>query len=76
MPPPTEEDLAYLKKVGALPSFMSLDSLRWIDSVSDKNLDDEGLAHVARLYDLEWLSLGREAGSEQTITDAGLAHLE
>jgi tetratricopeptide (TPR) repeat protein len=68
LPQPTEEDLAYLKKAGVVLAWADLGFLTTQDSVLDSRLDDEGMKHIARLYEVERLSL-------RGITDAGLAHI-
>ena len=68
-PRPSAEDLAYLKKVGAVPADFDLDDLATAKGLDDVPLDDEGLAHAARLYDIETLKAAPEA------TDRGLARL-
>ncbi len=70
MPGPSEDDLAFLKKVGAVSGSTDLDALARMSGLVDLNLDDEGLAHVARLYALETLRPSR------SVSDAGLAHLK
>ena len=72
LPPPTEADLAYLKKIVAVLPFEDLDGLAERTSLILCDLDDEALSHLARLYNLERL----EAISRQPITDAGLPHLK
>jgi tetratricopeptide (TPR) repeat protein len=70
---PTEEDLAYLKQVDLVFPGTTLESLLKNYSVcllSEKRLDNQGLAHIAGLYHLERLRLSPE------ITDAGLAHIK
>jgi len=50
---PTEEDLAYLKKVGAVSPSQDLDDLGRLDSLSVDTvfakLDEKGMVHIARL---------------------------
>jgi hypothetical protein len=69
LPRPTQEDLAYLKKARILFDDIGLESLLSFGDFLDPKLDDAGLAHFARLYDLQRLSL-------RGITDAGLAHIK
>ncbi len=68
VPQPTEEDLAYLKRAGVVLDGMDLGLFTALDGVLDFKLDDEGMKHIARLYEIERLSL-------RGITDAGLAHI-
>ncbi|WP_165231590.1 tetratricopeptide repeat protein [Aquisphaera insulae] len=79
VPKPTEEDLAYLKKAGIVDPSTDIHSLAETDHLFDE-LDDEALAHVERLYEVESLSLrGRSIADDKPrkpITDAGLAHLK
>jgi tetratricopeptide (TPR) repeat protein len=71
VPQPTEEDLAYLKKVGAVYSSSDLEDLAGeIHLLDSDKLSDEGLSHVARLYNVEDLFLN------DSITDTGMAHLK
>ncbi len=71
-PPPTEADLAYLKKIVAVLPDEDLDGLAERSSLILCDLDDEALPHLARLYNLERL----DVISKQPITDAGLSHLK
>jgi tetratricopeptide (TPR) repeat protein len=71
VPQPTEEDLAYLKKVGAVFSSSDLEDLAGETQLLDSDkLDDEGLSHIARLYNLDHLFLNH------SITDVGIAHVK
>lgn len=70
VPPPTEGDLAYLKGIGAVLPTETLDRLAEVDLLFVDGPGEEGLVHVARLYNLERLDLGGKA-----ITDEGLARL-
>ncbi|MHB1560489.1 MAG: tetratricopeptide repeat protein [Isosphaeraceae bacterium] len=69
LPQPTDEDFAYLKKIGALGP----DAVRLILPMLDHiwlgaSLDDAALPHVGRLYSLTELEL-------RGVSDAGLAHI-
>ncbi len=79
LPPPTREDLDELVRLSdglVRPRTMAPDSRKLNDFIEDR-LDDVGLAHVGRLYDLESLEIrGRGAGEDRTITGAGIAHLQ
>jgi tetratricopeptide (TPR) repeat protein len=70
VPRPTEEDLAFLKKAGAVFSTVSLDDLATEGLLIEPMLDDQALSHIARLYSIERLNLNRR------ITDVGLAHIK
>ena len=70
VPRPTAEDLAYLKKVGAVEPSCNLDHLSEVTWLTPVALDDDGLTHIARLYNLARLYLSRP------VTDAGLAQLK
>jgi tetratricopeptide (TPR) repeat protein len=70
VPLPTEDDLAYLKKVGAVLFPTSLANLMKYGLLMESSLDDQGLAHISRFYGLEQLRLS------QDVSDAGLAHLK
>jgi tetratricopeptide (TPR) repeat protein len=76
MPPPTTEDLEYLGKLfdGGSPG-----GIYWFPqfTIKGEKIDDEALAHVGHLYDLEHLDLkGRGDGRHRPVTDAGLAHIK
>ena len=74
---PNEQDLAYLKKLGALSPGQDLDSLASIDELVLVKIDDEALIHIARLYELERLRLtGLPSEGGQSVTDEGLAHIK
>ena len=68
-PSPTEEDLAYLRKAGIEPSVLDLASIASYEHFLHPELENEDLAHVARLYELEGLSVNGG-------TDVGLAHIK
>lgn len=68
---PTEEDLAFLKKIKAVAPSEDLADLVKLDLIGDTELDDEGLSHIARLYGIQRLSLSNDG-----ITDKGIQHLK
>ncbi|MDR3638500.1 MAG: tetratricopeptide repeat protein [Isosphaeraceae bacterium] len=74
VPRPTEDDLAYFKKIGVISESDGMESLMdrltLSDTTPQRGLDDAGLSHVERLFDLEHLAL-----DSPLVTDAGLAHL-
>ena len=78
LPQPTEDDLAYLKKAGVVLARVDLEFLTETDGVSDSTkLDDEGLKHIARLYEIKRLDLGhRWFPGTGRVTDSGLPHIK
>jgi tetratricopeptide (TPR) repeat protein len=66
---PTEDDLAYLKKTGALIPQTDLDMLQFVHDIMGSIRDDAALEHVGRLYALERLEA-------RGATDKGLAHIQ
>lgn len=69
LPQPTDEDFAYLKKIGALgPDAVRL-ILPMLHGIwPGASLDDAAMPHVGRLYSLRELEL-------RGVSDAGLAHI-
>lgn len=70
LPPPTDDDIAYLKKIEALLSVADVSFLQMTRELFPfAIIDDAALEHVGRLYCLERLDAHR-------VTDAGLAHIK
>jgi Leucine-rich repeat (LRR) protein len=65
----SEQDRAFLVKASPMLTWFLHDSGR-LDDTSTNAKNDEWMSHIARLYDLESLSLGSD------VTDAGLVHLK
>lgn len=70
VPMPTEDDLKYLRKLGATSCIRCGDLVEVRTLDGNIEVDDERLSHMARMYGLETLFLH---GGQ--VTDAGIAYL-
>ncbi len=70
LPQPTDEDFAYLKKIGALgPGAVRLILPTLSGIWPGTSLDDAAMPHIGRLYSLSELEI-------RGVSDAGLAHIK